>query len=180
MRLLSAAIALLLVLALVFGAMNARVASGETLARPLPAFTQSSREDWINSAPLRVEDLRGNVVLVDVWTFECWNCYRSFPWLVALEKRLEGKPFRVIGIHAPEFDREKVRASIAAKATEFGLRHPIMVDNDLAYWRALGNRYWPAYYVVDKNGIVRARFVGETHEGDAQAQAIEREIESLL
>lgn len=169
-----------LVLAFALGAMNARGTSGESLARPLPAFTQSSNDAWINAAPLRVEDLRGSVVLVDVWTFECWNCYRSFPWLTALENRLGGKPFRVVGIHSPEFEREKVHASIAAKAAEFGLHHPIMVDNDLAYWRALGNRYWPAYYVVDKSGTIRARFVGETHEGDAQARAIEQQIVALL
>jgi thiol-disulfide isomerase/thioredoxin len=180
-RLLSVTFALLgLALAFTLGVTSTHTASGEPLARALPAFTQTSAAGWINSAPLRVEDLRGSVVLVDVWTFECWNCYRSFPWLTGLEKRFAGKPFRVVGIHSPEFEREKVRAAIVAKSAEFALRHPIMIDSDLAYWRALGNRYWPAYYLVDQNGTIRARFAGETHEGDAQAKEIERQIEQLL
>ena len=74
--------------------------------RPLPEFTTADAAEWFNSPPLKVADLRGRVVLIDVWTFGCWNCYRSFPWLNALEKRLAGRDFTVIGIHSPEFDHE--------------------------------------------------------------------------
>jgi thiol-disulfide isomerase/thioredoxin len=148
--------------------------------RPLPAFTATTTDDWLNSAPLRVEDLRGKVVLLDVWTFGCWNCYRSFPWLNALEARLADSPFQVIGIHSPEFAHERDPAQVRAKIAEFGLRHPVMLDNDFAYWRALGNRYWPAYYLVDKHGDIRELHVGETHEGDARASAIEERIGALL
>ena len=146
----------------------------------LPEFTQTDPAAWFNSAPLTRESLKGKVVLVDVWTFECWNCYRSFPWLKALEQRLSGQPFQVVGIHSPEFDRERNPKQVRAKIAEFGLHHPVMMDNDFAYWNALGNRYWPAYYLVDKQGRVRERFVGETHEGDAQAKRIETAIETLL
>jgi thiol-disulfide isomerase/thioredoxin len=89
---------------------------------------------WVNSAPLRLRDLRGQVVLLDVWTFECWNCYRSFPWLNDLESRLRPEGLRVVGIHSPEYDRERDTAAVAAKTREFGLHHPVMIDNDLAYW----------------------------------------------
>jgi len=148
--------------------------------RPLPAFTATAAQDWFNSAPLRVEDLRGQVVLIDVWTFGCWNCYRSFPWLNALEGRLAGSSFQIVGIHSPEFAHEHDPAMVGAKIAEFGLRHPVMLDNDFAYWRALGNRYWPAYYLVDKRGDIRELHVGETHEGDARARAIEERIHALL
>src|SRR5256885_9140785 len=119
---LAAAFVLALVALFELGAMNG-AAHGESVSRPLPAFPTDPNA-WLHSAPLRVEDLAGDVVLVDVWTFECWNCYRSFPWLHALEKRMTGKHFRVIGVHSPEFEREKIRASIEAKAKEFGFAAP--------------------------------------------------------
>ena len=148
--------------------------------RPLPEFTNRAAEAWFNSEPLSVEDLRGSVILVDIWTFDCWNCFRSFPWLKALEQRLAGEAFRVVGIHSPEFSHEREPQRVASKIAEFGLHHPVMMDNDFAYWRALGNRYWPAYYLVDKKGVIRQVHVGETHEGDARAERIEKQIRALL
>lgn len=156
-------------------------AAGElTPSIALPEFTARSAELWIQSAPLSVHDLRGKVLLIDVWTFECWNCYRSFPWLNALEARLAEQDFAVIGIHSPEYAREKRVAAVRAKAVEFGLKHPIMIDNDMRYWRALDNHYWPAYFLVDRQGRIRYRFVGETHVGDRQALAIEAALKKLL
>ena len=153
----------------------------QTLDRsPMPPFTRTEPGAWFNSPPLKVEDLRGQVMLIDVWTYGCWNCYRSFPWLRALEADLAGRPFRVIGIHTPEFAHERDPQRVAAKIREFRLHHPVMLDNDMAYWRALDNRYWPSYYLVDKQGRLRYRFVGETHAGDAQAGAIRQAIETLL
>ena len=168
--------------AVLFSMEMLRPADGATLARPLtaPAFTHTDAGDWLNSAPLTWKDLRGKVVLVDFWTFECWNCYRSFPWLRDMETRLAPEGLQVIGVHTPEFDREKVKSSIEAKIREFMLQHPVMIDNDHSYWRAMGNRYWPAYYIVDKQGRIRAVFYGETHRGDRQARQIEATIRDLL
>ena len=149
-------------------------------AQRAPAFTHKDADDWINSVPLNWNQLRGKVVLLDVWTFSCWNCYRSFPWLKNVEETLGKENFEIIGIHSPEFDHEKVHASVAAKVEEFGLEHPVMIDNDFSYWRALGNRFWPTFYIVDKRGRLRASFIGETHKGDNQARKIESTIRSLL
>lgn len=148
--------------------------------KPLPPFTQTQGDRWINSDPLTVEALRGAPTLVHFWAFECWNCYRSFPWLNEVRGRFADRGVRFIGVHTPEFDREKVREAVIAKAREFDLTHPIMLDNDYAYWRALDNRFWPAYYLVDGEGRVRYRFVGETHAGDPQAKKIEAALETLL
>ena len=145
-----------------------------------PEFTHQRDSDWINSVPLRIADLRGKVLLIDFWTFDCWNCYRSFPWLKSLEARLDPARFLVIGVHTPEFDREKQRNNIVAKVAQFGLRHPVMIDNDYSYWQAMGNRYWPAWYLVDKSGRIRAVFQGETHSGERQAEVIENNIRELL
>ena len=153
-----------------------------TLSEPFPAaeFHHNQTEDWINSKPLMLDDLKGKVVLLDFWAYGCWNCYRSFPWMNKLEKRLEEKGLQVIGVHTPEFAHEKVRANIEAKVREFKLHHPIMIDNDFTYWRAMHNKYWPAFYIIDKQSQVRAVFFGETHEGDAQAKQIEETIKQLL
>ncbi len=146
----------------------------------MPEFTHTQSSEWINSAPLSLEALRGKVVLIDFWTFDCWNCYRSFPWLNALEGRLAGEPFVVIAVHTPEFDHERDRERIVEKAREFDLHHPIMIDNDYSYWDAVGNRYWPAFYVLDQAGVLQGRFYGETHAGERRARAIEGLIRELL
>ncbi len=146
---------------------------------PLPEFTQTNKNAWLNSKPLQVKNLRGKVVLLDVWTFECWNCYRSFPWLKQIEKNFSGK-LQVIGIHTPEFARERIRKNVVAKTGEFGLHHPVMMDNDFGYWKALNNRYWPAFYVVDKKGMIRGRFIGEIHAGDRNANSIEKLVRKLI
>lgn len=157
-------------------------AAGGILKTPIqaPEFTHNGKQDWINSTPLSIKDLAGKVVLIDFWTFGCWNCYRSFPWMNAMEKRLLEKNFQVIGVHTPEFENEKVRKNIEAKVKEFELHHPIMIDNNSSYWRAMNNRYWPAYYILDKKGKIRAAFFGETHEGDRRAKQIESTIKTLL
>lgn len=179
-RTLALTVALCLALAVASQLVVGRERSSLPMGVPLPAFTQTDSAAWVNSPPLAVEDLRGKVVLIDFWAFECWNCYRSFPWLKSLEQHFAGRDFRIVGVHSPEFEREKDPASVRAKVTEFGLEHPVMLDNDFAYWRAMGNRYWPAWYLVDKQGLVRQVFVGETHAGDAQSRRIQSAIGKLL
>lgn len=166
-------------LALLLVACGAAAQSGSK-AVPAPEFPPRSAAQWINAAPLTLASLKGSVVLIDFWTFECWNCYRSFPWLNAVEARFKPQGLQVIGVHTPEFEREKVLASIRAKVREFAMTYPVMVDNDRSYWRAMGNQYWPAFYLLDKQGRIRALYVGETHAGDEQALAIEARIAALL
>lgn len=149
-------------------------------AAPAPEFTHTQAEDWLNSPPLTLASLRGQVVLLDFWTFGCSNCYRSFPWLNALEQRLHARGLRVIGVHTPEFAHERLRAGVKYKVQQFELRHPVMLDNDSSYWKALGNRYWPAFYLIDKRGRLREHYAGETHAGDSQARRIEAAILALL
>lgn len=146
----------------------------------LPEFTQTSAKEWLNSKPLTRKDLLGKVTLVDFWTFDCWNCYRSFPWLHGVEKKYKDQGFQIVGIHSPEFEHEKVHANIKAKIKQFKITNAVMVDNDMGFWHKMRNRYWPAYYLVDKKGQVRAKYIGETHKNTAQAKNIEAQIEKLL
>jgi len=163
---------------LLFFTLNSLAMSAD--ANRAPEFTHKQASAWINSQPLQLADLKGKVVMLDIWSYGCWNCYRSFPWTNDLEQRLKDKDFIVIGVHAPEFDHERDRNNVVAKAKEFKLHHPIMMDNDFSYWNALGNQYWPTFYLIDKQGRLRAKFFGETHKGDRNARKIEASIEFLL
>lgn len=155
-------------------------ANAESINKPLPKFSQTNAQAWLNSKPLKKEDLLGKVVLLDFWTFDCWNCYRSFPWLHKVEDKFKDKGLQVIGVHSPEFPHEQERLRLEKKVEKYKLEHPIMMDNDFAYWKAMENKYWPAFYLIDKKGVVRQRFIGETHSGGAQAKRIEVAIEQLL
>lgn len=145
-----------------------------------PEFTHTNHTDWINSPPITLDSLRGEVVLIDFWTYGCWNCYRSFPWLNTVEEQYRNRGLVVIGVHSPEFDHERNRDNVIAKVKEFQLKNPIMLDNDFSYWQAMSNRYWPAYYLLDKQGRIRGTYVGEIHASSRKAHAIEAQIQRLL
>jgi hypothetical protein len=85
-----------------------------------------------------------------------------------------------VGVHTPEFDHEREKRRVRAEAARHGLDFPHLIDNDMAYWRALGNEYWPALYVVDKCGRIRAQHTGEVHEGEASGRQLEARIQGLL
>ncbi len=151
--------------------------AGNTLAPEFPHIRESS---WLNSPPLTLASLRGKVVLLDFWSTDCWNCYRSFPWLRRVTDRFASHGLVVIGVHSPEFEHEKDRGGIAARLAQYQLTNPQMLDDDFAYWRRLDNRYWPAFYLIDKQGRIRQLLVGEQHSGDRSARNFEAEIETLL
>lgn len=176
----SLTLALALLGAVATAAIYPAPAPGAETHPPAPTMTHTTPRDWLNSEPLTWSDLRGQVVLLDFWTFMCWNCYRSFPWLTSLEASLAEQPFTVIGVHTPEFEAEKDHDRIRERAEHFGLHHPIMIDNDHSYWNAMGNRYWPAYYLIDKQGRLRALYIGETHADSDQARRIRAHIDRLL
>ena len=94
--------------------------------------------------------------------------------------RKQDESLTVIGVHSPELDHEEDRNRVIAKVKEFKLPHPVMIDNDFSYWKALNNRYWPTYYLIDKQGRLRARFIGETHADSKRARKVEAAITQLL
>ena len=155
-------------------------AKHDLIGTQAPEFTQQAQSDWLNSQPLTLAQLKGKVVLIDFWTFGCWNCYNSFAWLKGLEEKYADRPFKVVGVHSPEVAHEKDRDKLMEKISEFSLRHPIMIDNDFKFWRAMHNRYWPSFYVVDKKGVLRGFYAGETHQGDSQSRRIGNLIGRLL
>ncbi len=87
----------------------------------LPQFTQQNTQRWINSNPLKTNNLKGKVVLIDVWTYGCWNCSRSIPWLNSLEEKFGRDKFIIVGIHTPEFDHETEREKVVNKCESLKL-----------------------------------------------------------
>jgi cytochrome c biogenesis protein CcdA/thiol-disulfide isomerase/thioredoxin len=127
-----------------------------------PEFTET--EDWFNTPgdkPLTLASLRGRVVLVDFWTYTCINCIRTLPYLKAWNTAYTKDGLTIVGVEAPEFEFEKDAANVANAIDQFGLRYPVVQDNNLGTWNAYGNQYWPADYLIDAKGQVRYTTFGE-------------------
>lgn len=133
---------------------------------PLPALDGAT--SWLNSAPLQPSQLRGKVVLVDFWTYSCINCIRTLPYLRAWADKYRSQGLVVIGVHTPEFGFEKDSANVRQAVSRFQLDYPIAVDSESRIWNAFRNLGWPAFYIVDAQGRVRARLVGEGHYDEAE------------
>ena len=147
---------------------------------PLPEFTHHTAADWLNSEPLSVAKLRGSVVLIDFWAYECWNCFQTIPWLQDVEARYARQGLVVISVHTPELEKERVRDNVADAVQRYHLTNPVMLDNDYSYWDALETQAWPTFYIADRNGKLRLAAAGEVHIGDNNAKQIEAAIERLL
>ena len=145
-----------------------------------PAFTHAQPAEWLNSPPLNLEKLRGQVVLIEFWTYGCSNCRNTLPWLKAAHARYQDKGLTIVSVHTPEFASERDHDKIAAAVRKLGITYPVMIDNDFSYWQALGNRYWPAFYLIDTNGKLVASTFGELHAGTPRADQFEDRLKSLL
>jgi thiol-disulfide isomerase/thioredoxin len=130
---------------------------------------------WLNSEPLTAEALRGRVVLVDFWTYSCVNWLRTLPYVRAWHERYGDRGLVVVGAHAPEFGFEHDLGNVRRAVGELGVGYPVVIDNDFAIWRSFGNRYWPAVYLVDRDGRVRFH-----HFGEEAYEETERAIQELL
>lgn len=167
--------------ALVLSVLTALTVACSAQAAPkAPDFTHASQAEWLNSKPLRLSELRGKVVLVEFWAFECINCRRTQPWLHAIQQRYADKDFVIVSVHTPELPEERSIANVRAAVAEQQITNPVMVDGDYSYWKAMNNEYWPAFYVIDKSGRIAATAIGEMHIGQARAAELEQAIEEQL
>ena len=130
---------------------------------------------WLNSEPLTAEGLRGRVVLVDFWTYSCVNWLRTLPYVRAWHERYRDRGLVVVGVHAPEFGFEHELDNVRRAAGELDVGYPIVIDNDFTIWRSFENRAWPALYLVDGDGRVRFR-----HLGEEAYEETERAVQQLL
>ena len=116
---------------------------------------------WINSEPLKMEELRGKVVMVEFWTFGCWNCRNIEPYVKEWHKKYAEKGLVVIAVHSPEFSYEKEVDKVKAYVKENNIPYAVPIDNEFRNWRQYRNRYWPTLYVIDKKGTIQYTRIGE-------------------
>lgn len=118
-------------------------------------------DGWLNTEPFTLEDKRGQVVLIDFWTYTCVNCVRTLPYIKEWHDKYADKGLVILGVHAPEFEFEKLPENVAMARDDYDLKYPIAQDNDHQTWRAFENQYWPAKYLIDKDGAIRYSHFGE-------------------
>jgi len=131
---------------------------------------------FINTAGVSIgENLGEKVVLLEFWTYSCFNCQNVQPYLNEWHEEYEDDGLLIIGVHRPEFEFEKDPASVERAVEEAGIRYPVVLDNDSATWDAYDNRYWPARYLIDADGFIRYQ-----HFGEGAYEENEEEIQELL
>ncbi len=142
------------------------------LGRPAPEI---SNEIWLNSEPLRLAELRGKVVMVEFWTFGCWNCRNIEPYVKAWHKKYASQGLVVIAIHSPEFQYEHDVNRVKEYIRDNKLSYAVPIDNEFTTWRKYKNRYWPTLYLIDKRGNIQYIKIGE-----GAYERTEQEIQRLL
>ena len=142
------------------------------IGKPAPDIATST---WLNSDPLQMAHLRGKVVMVEFWTFGCYNCRNVEPYVKQWYEQYREQGFEVIGVHSPEFSHEREIENVKRYMKEHDIRFPVPIDNDFSTWKRYGNRYWPAMYLIDKQGIIRYVKIGEGGYVET-----ERQIQALL
>ncbi len=161
------------------GGGQALAAVGKTAQGSLPNYGVApplhADGAWINTKPLSLAQLRGNVVLIDFWTYSCINCLRTLPHLKAWYATYKDRGLVIIGVHTPEFAFEHVSSNVRAAVKRLGITYPVVQDNRFKTWDNYANQYWPAEYLVDKQGHVR-----HTHFGEGEYPQTESLIRRLL
>ncbi|MEN9913250.1 MAG: hypothetical protein RLY66_658 [Candidatus Parcubacteria bacterium] len=137
-------------------------------ARKAPEI--SSPDGFINTdgQPLTLAGLKGKVVLLDIWTYSCINCQRTLPYLNEWYAKYKDQGLEIVGLHTPEFAFEKVQTNVEKAVEKFGIKYPVVLDNDYSTWNALGNQYWPRKYLIDENGYIVYDHIGEGGYGETE------------
>ncbi len=131
---------------------------------------------FVNADGFSVREAAGEgVVLLEFWTYTCFNCQNVQPHMNAWHEEYADDGLQVVGVHTPEFGFEKEYANVESAVREAGIRYPVVLDNAYATWNAYDNRYWPAVYLIDADGFVRYKHFGEGAYGET-----EEKIEELL
>ena len=152
---------------------SAQASTDDLLPGPLTPIIATGQ--WLNSPPLTSEALRGNVVLVDFWTYSCSNCLNALPYVKAWNEKYRAQGLVVIGVHTPEFPEEMNQQNIEQAIKRLGVTYPVVLDNQYKIWNAYANKFWPAQYLIDAQGQPRYQ-----HYGEGSYQEIEFKIQELL
>ena len=139
------------------------------------AAPEISNEIWLNSERLQLSDLRGKVVMVEFWTFGCWNCRNIEPYVKSWHNKYAAQGLVVIAIHSPEFQYEHDINRVKEYIRDNKLPYAVPIDNEFTTWRKYENRYWPTLYLIDKGGKIQYIKIGE-----GAYDRTEQEIQRLL
>jgi cytochrome c biogenesis protein CcdA len=145
------------------------------LEHPYIAPAIAGIDAWINSPPLQLNELKGKVVLIDFWTYSCINCIRTLPYLKDWYATYHDKGFEIIGIHSPEFEFEHNLDNVKQAVAKEGIDYPVALDNKFTTWQHFHNEYWPAHYLINKDG-----YVVYEHFGEGEYDVTENNIRFLL
>ncbi len=118
-------------------------------------------QQWLNSDPLTIANLKGNVVLIQFWTFACINCQRTLPHITQWHRQYAAQGLKVIGIHTPEFAFEREPNNVKQALEQHQITYPVPIDNDFKTWNAYSNEYWPHLFLADRRGFMRYDHIGE-------------------
>jgi thiol-disulfide isomerase/thioredoxin len=160
------------------GAQEEAAPPQEIVATAAPEFPPGT--EWLQTKPLTLSSLRGQVVIVHFWTFGCINCIHNYPVYRGWQEKYAGKGVTIIGVHTPEFAHEADVDRVRAKARANSLEFPIAIDNDSQIWNAWENHYWPSIYLIDKKGWVRYHWDGELNLESAEGRQFASRIDELL
>jgi thiol-disulfide isomerase/thioredoxin len=163
---------LIVALALAISTLWLGHSQGSTAGQRAPEITNDT---WLNSHPLRLTELKGKVVLVEFWTFGCYNCQNVEPYLKSWHDKFKDHGLVVIGVHSPEFGHERVLKNVRNYIHEHDIRYAVAIDNDYETWNRYQNHYWPAMYLIDKQGVIRY-----TRFGEGGYDQTEKQIRDLL
>jgi thiol-disulfide isomerase/thioredoxin len=131
--------------------------------------------DWINSGPLTIDSLRGKVILIDFWTYTCVNCLRTLPHMKKWHDKYSKSGLAIIGVHSPEFSFERDARNVRKAVKDLGITYPVALDSGMETWNSYANDYWPAKYLVDKDGNVK-----HVQYGEGGYDSFENEIQKAL
>ncbi len=136
---------------------------------------------WFNSAPLHLQDLRGKVLIVNIWVYSCINCHLSLPTLKGWDAKYRREGLEIVGVHTPELQSDRPAENVAAALKRDAVLWPVLQDNDSVTWNAYANRAWPTFYLIDRRGVVRAVYEGEISSRYPGAiPGLERTLRALL
>ncbi len=131
---------------------------------------------YINTSPEKLQgELKGKVVLYDIWTYSCINCVRTLPYITEWNEKYSDEGLVIVGIHSPEFEFEKNEKNVRMAVDKHGILYPVVLDNDMEIWKAFDNRYWPRKYLADSEGYIRY-----DHIGEGKYEETEKMIQQLL
>jgi alkyl hydroperoxide reductase subunit AhpC len=159
----------------------------ETLEQPTPlnlAAPEFVGGPWLNTPgdePISLASRRGKVTIVHFWTYGCYNCQNNLAAYARWHKRFASRDVTIVGVHTPETSSERVSSNVIKHVKEFKIEYPVLFDQSETNWRRWQQRYWPTVYLIDRNGKVRFRWIGELNYGGKQGEAkMVQLVEDLL